>query len=130
MGQLKVGDKVKNRWNSSDIGTIQAYNDVAATVLWDTGFSSDEHLCELKAYDPDNDAAKHQAIQAKIDEATHSLEAAFKAWQEAAVLYSEDSDPRYWKEYVGQLANDPLLDVSRFERVAKNNGWDSSSLYC
>ena len=118
-------------------GTVTEVDDIdnRVRVQWLGYKNTDPHgnWYELNEIMPDTPEAHQQLteltkqVQAKIDEATHSLEAAFKAWFEAAALqsgYDMGNDSVYY------LMANKDLDLSKFEEVVSKNGWDTSSLYC
>lgn len=65
-------------------------------------------------------------VQAKIDEATASLEMAFKAWFEAASLQAGRETGNAEAYF---LKSNKDLDLSKFEGVVESNGWSTSSIY-
>lgn len=115
-------------------GTITDDSDQGEPMVqWDDKEKYPEPVWqEARFLIPDNPEAEAQellaakAIQTKIDEATSSLEAAFKAWQEAAELNGDEV------EYP-TLGEDPAFDTSKFEKAFERTGWSTSgsrSLYC
>lgn len=124
MHNFKVGDRVRDRWDRSHKGNITDINtghQDEVEVQWDNGSLLDEEVSELVLHDPIVDGQKIAAAQVKIDEATISLENAFKAWQEAAEVFGGSKF---------ELAEDPLINVKKFEAAIEKAGWEISSLYC
>jgi hypothetical protein len=126
--QYQVGMRVRDRWDRKYLGeVVEVVDEDEIRVKWDHDDVISRHdPSEIAPYDPDGDNAKAIIIQAKIDEATHSLEAAFKALREANALElgSDDYEGAY------ALKGNPYLDLSKLEDVVESNGWSTSSLYC
>jgi hypothetical protein len=118
--KFAIGDKVRQHYNSV-IGEITGINDDEIWVKWENGSEYTVESCEIKLHDPVADKKLAIKVQAKLNEAAHSLEAAFKAWNEAIELYGQDA-------YA--LKFDDLIDTRAFESVIESNGWSNSSLYC
>lgn len=128
MHKYKVGDKVRYFNNRTDLGTVvEVVDDDEIHVKWDSDSEiglHDPH--EIAPYDPEGDALRAQRAQEKIDEATHSLEAAFKAWAGAQNEYAD----REGQDVAYSMKQDELIDLKDFEGVLNVNGWSTSSLYC
>jgi hypothetical protein len=125
----QVGMRVCMRDDRLCKGTvIEHYSRSEVQVRWDSDVTE---WIEGQFILPDNQEAWHAdeenaaQVQAKINEATRSLEAAFKALREANKLETgmENAGPFYG------LSKDHL-DMTGFEEVLIQNGWESSSLYC
>lgn len=128
----KIGDRVCHRDELDKAGTIESFYDDEEgdelRVNWDDIGS---RWCETRDIIPDTDEARQQLadlykqVQSKVDEATSTLDAAFKAFREAASLISgrDDAEPYY-------LRHNKDIDLSKFEEVVEQNGWSTSSLYC
>jgi hypothetical protein len=129
--KFKVGDRIRDAYDRSDKGVVVKVVDPLAEIIvkWDETYDAEVvHISRLEPHeiridDPEADKAKALLVQAKIDAATHSLEAAFNSWKEAAELNGGE---------VIDLVNDDLLNVKGFAGTieANVNGWRSSSLYC
>lgn len=118
-----VGQRVRDRYDRNFLGRITKIEDVDDIyVQWDQGSHSLCDSSDLRPVDVEADKAKAARVQAKINEAAQSLEAAFKAWKQAAEEY--DVGEAYG------MKHDPLLDLSEFEGILQRNGWSTSSLYC
>ena len=89
----------------------------------DTTYSVDPS--EIRVWDPEGDKTRAILVQAKIDEATHSLEAAFAALREANRL-----ETGYAGNECYSLRQNKLLNMTAFEEVVFDNGWSTSSIYC
>jgi hypothetical protein len=120
--------RVRDRWDRNYLGeVVEVVDEDEIHVKWDHDDVTSRHdPSEIAPYDPEGDKAKAIKTQAKIDEASHSLEAAFKALREANALElgSDDYEGAY------ALKGNPYLDLSKLEDVVESNGWSTSSLYC
>jgi hypothetical protein len=125
--KYEVGMRVRDRWQRDWLGkVVEVVDEDEIHVEWDEGDISRHDPSEIAPYDPEGDKAKAIKTQAKIDEATHSLEAAFKALREANTLELGNDD--YEGAYA--LKGNPYLDLSKLEEAVESNGWSTSSLYC
>ena len=127
--KYEVGMRVRDRWDREYLGEVtEVVDEDEIHVKWDRGDNGigRHDSGEIAPFDPEGDNARAIITQAKIDEATHSLEAAFKALREANALElgSDDYEGAY------ALKGNPYLDLSKLEDVVESNGWSSSSIYC
>jgi hypothetical protein len=125
--KYEVGMRVRDRWDRKYLGEVtKVVDEDEIHVKWDHSTISRHDPSEIAPYDPEGDKARAIITQAKIDEATHSLEAAFKALREANALElgSDDYEGAY------ALHGNDDLDLSKLEDVVNRNGWSTSSLYC
>ena len=126
--KYEVGMRVRDRWDRKYLGEVtEVVDEDEIHVKWDHGSRVQRHdPSEIAPYDPEGDKTRTAQTQAKIDEATHSLEAAFKALREANALElgSDDYDGAY------ALKGNDDLDLSKLEEAIENNGWSTSSIYC
>lgn len=129
----EIGMRVCQRDQKDFRGTVIEVEDDEPKIKWDKYKSEGGSWCEPSEVMPDTPEAHAQMaeltkkVQAKVDEATASLEAAFKAWFEAAALQAGRDvghDDAYY------LRSNKDLDLSKFEGVVASNGWSTSSLYC
>lgn len=137
----EVGMRVRSRHpyngNRVDTGVVTEVDSPdEIKVRWDgSQYDNDSDSDWTETYDlmPDTDEARAQLaehnkrVQYKIDQAALSLEEAFKYWREAIGLESGHDD-NYGNAYY--LKGNKDLDLSKFEGLCEQNGWDTSSLYC
>lgn len=123
--EYKIGDKVCRRSNRERKGVVtQADDEYEIKVHWSD--MQNPLWAETVSLMPDTDEALAQIteyakeVQSKIDSATSSLEAAFKAWQEAKNMYASEQ----------MIMQDSFVDTKGFEGIINQFGWDTSSLYC
>jgi len=125
--KFKVGDRIRDAHDRSAKGVVSKVivDDEELVVRWDVVHwgERNSHLEPHEIRIDEVDKAQVLLVQAKIDEATHSLEAAFNSWKEAAELNGGE---------VIDLVNNDLLNVKGFAGTIESNvnGWRSSSLYC
>lgn len=125
--KFKVGDRIRDAHDRSAKGVVSKVidSDEEIVVRWDVVYCGkrNSHLEPHEIRIDEVDKAQVLLVQAKIDEATHSLEAAFNSWKEAAELNGGE---------VIDLVNNDLLNVKGFAGTIESNvnGWRSSSLYC
>lgn len=132
MHKYKVGDKVRDFYDRSSIGEVTEIVDengdrYDVSITWDRDYDvSIVSPSEVVPYDPEGDKLTAARAQEKIDEATHSLEAAFKAWAAAQNEYAD----REGQDVAYSMKQDELIDLKDFEGILNQNGWSTSSLFC
>lgn len=128
------GMRVKLRDDRDHKGIItDAEDDYEVMVQWDNKEQYSEPTYEETRFLMPDDPAVEQAmqdaakqIQAKIDKATHSLEACFAALREAHKMETGDE----CNDGFHRFRENPLLDMSKLEDIIQDNGWSVSSIYC
>ncbi len=129
--QYEVDMRVCSRDQKNFYGTVVEVDGDDVRVKWDKYDSAS--WCEPSEVMPDTPEAHAymtgltKQVQAKVDEATASLEQAFKAWVEAASLQAGREVGASEAYY---LRGNKDLDLSKFEGLCESNGWSTSSLYC
>lgn len=127
----EVDMRVCERAQKNFKGTVLEVAGDDVKVHWD--HYGNGSWCEPSEIMPDTSEAHTymdnltKLVQAKVNEATASLEQAFKAWAEAASLQAGREVSASEAYY---LRSNKDLDLSKFEGVCESNGWSTSSLYC
>jgi hypothetical protein len=127
--KFKVGDRIRCTDDRSAKGIVTKIitDDEELVVRWDVVYCGERnsHLepREIRLDDLEADKATALLVQAKINEATHSLEAAFQLWKEAQELHGEYSG-------AGDLMRDSMLDTDSFTSIINAQGWETSTLLC
>lgn len=127
--KYEVGMRVRDYYDRKYLGkVVEIVREDEIMIEWDgaPGEPNRHDPHEIRPYDPQGDKELLVKLQAKVDEATASLEAAFKALREANALELGHDD--YEGAYA--LRGVPGLDLSKLEEVVDSNGWSTSSLYC
>ena len=126
--KYEVGMRVRDHYDYKYLGSVvEIVDEYEIHVKWDHDDIISRHdPDEIRPYDPQGDKEKLAQLQAKVNEATASLESAFKALREANALELGHDD--YEGAYA--LRGVPGLDLSKLEEVVESNGWSTSSLYC
>lgn len=138
MYKFSKGDRVKDKEdhvtgtviNADDRYETQVHWDVEGNLTWiETRFLIPETLTPEQK---ENEARRIERVQAKVNEAAVSLEAAFKAWADAAKIHAgkEPTNHQLDEGEAYPMREDELIDVSPFEKVLEKHGWSTSSLYC
>ncbi len=119
----KVGDKVYVRYYTKrEVGEVVEVDeeDRCVVIKWDNGKTNTHEFCEIRLDDPEADAIRTKAIQAKVDEATSAFEKAFQAFREAGELAG--GEPY-------EIKNENV-DLTALHNAINSGGWSTSSLYC
>jgi len=126
--EFKRDQRVVDAYDHTHVGEVVEVIDRLTTlrVKWDDGSMGRYYPSELAPYDPEGDRERAILAQAKIDEATHSLEACFAALRAAHQIETGSE----CDEGFHRLRNNKLLNMKDFEEVVIANGWSASSIYC
>lgn len=123
----KVGDRIYCRYaTNKDQGEVVEVHldDYGVDVKWDKPLYGKDisfmDFGEIRLVDPEGDAIRTKAIQAKIDEAASAFEKAFQAFREAGELAG--GEPY-------EIKNEDV-NLEGLHRTINEGGWSTSSLYC
>lgn len=123
----KVGDRIYCRYaKNKDQGEVVEvdHDKYGVEVKWDKPLYSKDvsfmDFGEIRLVDPEGDAIRTKAIQAKIDEATSAFEKAFQALQEAGELAGGE---------LYEIKNEDV-NLNELHEAITEGGWSTSSLYC
>jgi len=127
---FKVTDKVRYRHDETEGEVLEVRDDNVETgpkylIKWDYSFYTPDwiHGDELVLVDLIEEARVATEVQSKIDEGACALEKAWAAFKVAKEMAYQHSD-------MGSLTRKGLIKLEKFESVAENFGWSSSSLHC
>lgn len=128
---FKVGDKIQYKDDPETKGEVLEVRDDNVSTgpkylikIPNTRWTPDwMHEDQLEVWDSTADTKRAGEIQALIDEGTEALE---KAWE----AFSNAKEMAYKHSSMASLARQGLVDLGKFESVAENFGWSSSSLHC
>lgn len=128
---FKIGDKVQYKDDPEIKGEVlEVRDDNVSTgpkylvkipnTRWAPEWIHEDYL---EVWDAVADAKRAVEIQSLIDEGTEALE---KAWE----AFSNAKEMAYKQSSISSLARQGLVNLGKFESVAENFGWSSSSLHC
>lgn len=127
---FKVTDKVRFKYDETNGEVLEVRDDNVETgpkylIKWDGSRHAPdwEHGDNLVLIDPLEEAKIAAEIQIKIDEGTLALEKAWDAFATAKELAYKHSS-------LASLTQKDLVKLGKFEAIAENFGWSSSSLHC
>jgi hypothetical protein len=127
---FKVTDKVRYKHDETSGEVLEVRDDNVETgakylIKWDYSRCAPdwEHGDNLILVDPAEEARVAAEIQAKIDAGTSALEEAWAAFSSAKEL-------AYRHSSLSTFTRQDLVKLDKFEAVAENFGWSSSSLHC
>ena len=128
---FKVDDKVKFVDEREVTGEVLEVRDdnVSTGTKYLVKITNSRHAPDwvhedlLEPWDVEADAKMAGEIQSLINEGASALE---KAWQ----AFSAAKEMSYKHSSIYSLVNKGLVNLGKFEMVAENFGWSSSSLHC
>ena len=123
--QYTPGMKVRLRDDRKRTGEVVSVCKHAIEVKWNNGETREEDPWEIMEDNPHADRARAAEVQPKIDAAAATLEEAFRLWEEAKLIYTDEGG-----DSVYAMSDDDNIDIRKFAGTLERHGWSSSSLFC